>query len=248
MRMTVERDEDMDISRSDTGSNNCYDNAVKIPEPKPDTDASRRYNCQPPQFSQVPLTATALASSPGSGSTWLRYLLQQATGIYTGSVYHDTALADAGFYGENITDSRVVVIKTHRERELQKYDRAILVIRDPYDAIVSEYNWRVSEHWHRFNSKWLDEFQGPLHVVFYEDMVDNLAMSLRNIIAFLGVPGTRIYCALRSPNGNFWRKPANIASRYLFTRAQRTVIDGYQENVYEYVVQQQGRLRARMLE
>ena len=64
------------------------------------------------------------------------------TGIYTGSVYYDAALAEAGFYGENVTDSRVVVIKTHRERGLRRYDRAILIIRDPYDAIVSEYNWR----------------------------------------------------------------------------------------------------------
>ena len=80
MRTTVERDEDTDLSRGDRDINNCYDNAVKIPKPEPDTDASRRYNCQPPQFSQLPLTATALASSPGSGSTWLRYLLQQATG------------------------------------------------------------------------------------------------------------------------------------------------------------------------
>lgn len=31
----------------------------------------------------------ALASFPGSGNTWLRYLLQQATGILTGSVYDD---------------------------------------------------------------------------------------------------------------------------------------------------------------
>ena len=64
-------------------------------------------------------------------------------GIYTGSVYYDAALAEAGFYGGNVTDSRVVVIKTHRERRLHRYDRAILVIRDPYDAIVSEYNWRA---------------------------------------------------------------------------------------------------------
>ncbi len=29
----------------------------------------------------------ALASFPGSGNTWLRYLVQQATGVMTGSVY-----------------------------------------------------------------------------------------------------------------------------------------------------------------
>lgn len=34
----------------------------------------------------------ALASFPGSGNTWVRYLLQQASGILTGSVYHDLVL------------------------------------------------------------------------------------------------------------------------------------------------------------
>ena len=42
----------------------------------------------------------ALASFPGSGNTWLRYLLQQATGIITGSVYKDHALLRNGFPGK----------------------------------------------------------------------------------------------------------------------------------------------------
>ena len=41
----------------------------------------------------------ALASFPGSGNTWLRYLLQQATGIITGSIYKDHALLRNGFPG-----------------------------------------------------------------------------------------------------------------------------------------------------
>ena len=41
----------------------------------------------------------ALASFPGSGNTWLRYLLQQATGILTGSIYMDKELYKHGFPG-----------------------------------------------------------------------------------------------------------------------------------------------------
>ena len=41
----------------------------------------------------------ALASFPGSGNTWLRYLLQQATGILTGSVYDDMELMNGLFPG-----------------------------------------------------------------------------------------------------------------------------------------------------
>ncbi|KAI0222303.1 WSC domain-containing protein 1 [Lamellibrachia satsuma] len=193
--------------------------------------------------------------------------------VYTGSVYYDAELEKAGFLGENVTDSRVVVIKTHREMELREYDRAILIIRDPYDAIVSEYNWRVcgnhlgrayshvyntttwhefvnksAEYWHRVNSRWLNDFQGVVQIVFYDDMVSDLATSLRTILAFLDVPETRVYCALRSPNGSFKRKSTNVVSRELFTYTQRRTIDGYQESVYEFVTQQQARLRARMLQ
>ena len=41
----------------------------------------------------------ALASFPGSGNTWLRYLLQQASGILTGSVYNDQNFKDGIFPG-----------------------------------------------------------------------------------------------------------------------------------------------------
>ena len=49
----------------------------------------------------------ALASFPGSGNTWLRYLLQQATGIITGSIYNDDGndkLAQNGFPGTYTID------------------------------------------------------------------------------------------------------------------------------------------------
>lgn len=54
-----------------------------------------------------PRNLIALASFPGSGNTWLRYLLQQATGIYTGSVYKDFGLLKSGFPAENIFNSSV---------------------------------------------------------------------------------------------------------------------------------------------
>ena len=45
----------------------------------------------------------ALASFPGSGNTWMRYLLQQSTGILTGSVFADPSLKKSGF-GEGINN------------------------------------------------------------------------------------------------------------------------------------------------
>ena len=46
--------------------------------------------------------ATLLVSFPGSGNTWLRGLLQQVTGVCTGSHWCDMDLRRRGFPGEGI--------------------------------------------------------------------------------------------------------------------------------------------------
>lgn len=38
----------------------------------------------------------AVASFPGSGNTWVRYLIERASGIYTGSYYDDGDLYNKG--------------------------------------------------------------------------------------------------------------------------------------------------------
>ncbi len=93
----------------------------------------------------------ALVSCPGSGNTWVRGLLEKATGICTGSIYCDAPLRNGGFIGESIKDGSVLVIKTHtsdfqwKDTELEErnhgdslYGSAILLIRNPFDAFISE--------------------------------------------------------------------------------------------------------------
>ena len=89
----------------------------------------------------------ALASFPGSGSTWSRTLLEQATGIYTGAIYCDKNLKREGFIGEFITSGNVIAIKTHQHlinaSKLDRkhsliFDGAIFIIRNIFDAILSE--------------------------------------------------------------------------------------------------------------
>ncbi|CAG4968403.1 unnamed protein product [Parnassius apollo] len=86
--------------------------------------------------------AVALVSYPGSGNTWLRYLLQQATGIVTGSIYMDYGLRVHGFPAENVTDGSVLVVKTHEAPPVEpdKFKSAILLIRNPRDAILADFN------------------------------------------------------------------------------------------------------------
>lgn len=53
------------------------------------------------------LAPVALASYPGSGNTWIRQLIEAASGIYTGSVYKDTNLY---LHGTVILPRRFVTI------------------------------------------------------------------------------------------------------------------------------------------
>ncbi|CAH1780846.1 unnamed protein product [Owenia fusiformis] len=104
--------------------------------------------CQPLKFSKRLLPVTALYSLPGSGNTWMRHLIQQITGIYTGSVYNDTDLLQNGFPGEGIKDGKVVVVKTHRVQTLDKgdYKQAIILLRNPFEAYLAEFKRHFGGH------------------------------------------------------------------------------------------------------
>lgn len=104
----------------------------------------------------------ALASFPGSGNTWVRGLLQRATGVCTGGIYCDKALRLADHPGESIRSGSVLVVKTHdplprwtggtylrfhpymdlygKVQNIPLFQSAILLIRNPYHALISEWN------------------------------------------------------------------------------------------------------------
>ena len=67
------------------------------------------------RFLDPPGLKTALASSPGSGNTWTRFLIQQVSGYATGCIYNDNNLKNSDFPGEGIQDGRVIAIKTHQK-------------------------------------------------------------------------------------------------------------------------------------
>lgn len=129
---------------------------------------SRFYQCQPSKrsnfgsnvrwcsertFRNQESPLVALVSFHGSGNTWMRYMLEQATGIFTGSIYCDSILK-AVFPGESVASGNVMVIKTHHSdstelpkdvqlaTKQERYHKAIVLVRDPFDALVSEANRR----------------------------------------------------------------------------------------------------------
>ncbi|KAI8035100.1 hypothetical protein M5D96_012193 [Drosophila gunungcola] len=160
---------------------------------------------------------TALASFPGSGNTWLRYLLQQSTGILTGSIYKDYGLLKTGFPAENVCNSSVLLVKTHEwgSKAWAPFSKAILLVRDPEKAIIAEFNRQSGGHigfaspdrykrtkgkywqqfvsnklkgWEVMNLSWARNFTGSIKVVFYDDLVHHTERELRSILEFLQFP------------------------------------------------------------
>ena len=101
----------------------------------------------------------ALISPEGSGNTWVRGLLEKATGICTGFLFCDYVMRMKGFIGENVKSGSVLVVKTHThepqwfgvkykqpKRFEAYYGAAIFIVRNPYDALVAEWNRRVTNN------------------------------------------------------------------------------------------------------
>ena len=70
------------------------------------------------------------------------FVICHDVGLLTGSVYNDADLQLNGFSGEGVTDGSVIVVKTHEwgPRARSDFSRAILLVRDPLDCILSEFN------------------------------------------------------------------------------------------------------------
>ncbi|XP_063853227.1 uncharacterized protein LOC135095990 isoform X2 [Scylla paramamosain] len=111
------------------------------------------------------LPTRGLASFPSSGNTWVRYLIEGATGIFTGSMYDDTSLMMKGMYGEWLVynSGMTVVQKSHgfTTGEAMTLDRdirtghnhlqelgyqGVVVIRNPFKALISHRHLDVGGH------------------------------------------------------------------------------------------------------
>ncbi|XP_035227183.1 WSCD family member AAEL009094-like, partial [Stegodyphus dumicola] len=172
----------------------------------------------------------------------------------TGSVYRDYSLKRNGFPAENIANGSVLLIKTHEwgEATRMKYQKAVLLIRDPYGALVAEFNRRAGGHvghaspekfhkgnaWPNFvvtHSKlWMEsildwlQFEGPLLIIRYEAITVDLPGELVRLLKFLeaNVSWNAFQCVIRNRDGIFRRakKHLNIEP---FDNSLKRVVDGY---------------------
>jgi len=143
-------------------------------------------------YSIIPKEDVALASFPRSGNTWLRLLLEDCTGLKTGSIYRNDGVHERSHRG--------VVIKTH-SRDSFKYRKAIHLIRNPYDSIYSFYEFRnkyykeenVTWEGHvRYSAKLLRNHWNhwsrsscPTLLLKYEELKGNENESLRRVLNYL---------------------------------------------------------------
>lgn len=219
----------------------------------------------PPDGGLRPQKPVALVSFPGSGNTWLRYLIQQATGYFTGSVYKDYGLLKNGFPAENIANTSVLAVKTHEWgcNARNMFSKAVLLVRAPEKAIQAEFNRQSGGHigfaspdryrrtngkhwqqfvsdnlrgWQQLNMDWIQNFTGPLHVMFYEQLVENTEHTLKSVINFLGVyvPLKKFQCAIERKEG-IYRRKKRVLNFDPFSPEMKGRIKEVQDRVYNAV-------------
>ncbi|CAK8688776.1 unnamed protein product [Clavelina lepadiformis] len=214
----------------------------------------------PPQTSEK----IFLRSVPGSGNTWLRHLIESATGVFTGSVYHDQVLASGGFLGEldSISSGRTSVIKAHDAVNCNS--KNIVLIRNPFDAILAEYtrqrssshtglgninmfdkpDWtqsvkRLAKTWLSRNIAYLKSGKiSLLLVVYYEDVKQDHIRELRRIVDFTGFKVNnleeRLLCLQLESTGLFKRPPKKDGFN-LYSRDQIKLINDYIATLRSYI-------------
>jgi len=170
----------------------------------------------------------ALASFPRSGNTWVRFLIEEATGELSGSVYNDRIMPRS---------REGVVIKTH-ELDSYRYTHAIHLLRNPFDAIESYFYWKRdvggndritwNEHveqsvleWRAHTQHWL-QVRYPTYRLRYEDLHGDTIGQLRSLLSWLcyDLPSERLMAAVEEANLDKMRKKGSKLGRRFFRRGQ----------------------------
>lgn len=171
---------------------------------------------------------TALASFPRSGNTWIRYLLEQAVGEQCGSIYKDRIMP-RGKEG--------IAIKTHA-LDSKEYDRALHVLRNPFDVIESYFHWKrdvaekkdvdwnenvrsTAKEWREHTEHWLNARCETLRVR-YEDLKSQPRSELAKIVTWLGYSLTQeqITAAVDAANIEKMRESNGELGKKFFRRGE----------------------------
>lgn len=102
----------------------------------------------------VKIPQIAFASFPRSGNTMVRRHLEEITSIITGDHVKkdftcDISLSVLGLAGQGVLDDSVWIVKTHSPIDNGKTidfeaTKTICCVRNPYDAILSQFNFNCT--------------------------------------------------------------------------------------------------------
>ncbi|XP_030848464.1 WSC domain-containing protein 1-like [Strongylocentrotus purpuratus] len=194
----------------------------------------------------------ALASVPGSGNTWVRWLLQSSTGFPAASVYNVQHSTDFRLKKCLPCNGQALVVKNHADIK-EPIDGAIIILRNPYSALIAEFNRKKSGTHaghapiHLFNNSgtgWRHFVNGmskrfvsllelyihqnkPIHIVFYENLKKGVEWELRKMLQFLkvNINEKRLTCTLSNAEGSNHRSPNSSMTFDPFSMEQRSLID-----------------------
>ena len=95
-----------------------------------------------------------------------------------------------------------------------------------------------AREWENMNMDWVKNFQRPLLVIFYSDLMENLERELKKMMDFLKVSFTKedMECALSRQEGIYKRKKRNGDLRKLVYNSFLTsVVNKRKNKVLQYV-------------
>ncbi|KFR15798.1 WSC domain-containing protein 2, partial [Opisthocomus hoazin] len=183
-----------------------------------------------------------------------------APGFYTGSYYFDGSLYNKGFKGErdHWRSGRTICIKTHEsgQKEIESFDSAILLIRNPYKALMAEFNRKYGGHigfaahahwkgkewpefvanyapwWATHTLDWL-RYGKKVLVVHFEDLKRDLFAQLQRMVGLLGIAACedRLLCVEGQKDGNFKRSGLRKLEYDPYTPEMRKVSSSYIKTV-----------------
>ena len=158
--------------------------------------------------------------------------------------------------GEGFTDTSVLVVKTHQPLgpfSAVKYDKVILIVRDPFETIQAEFNRRLSgsptEHatiemyerhfksfaysaaieWESLNTYWFNRFPDPsnTYLLFYDDLVRDTQHQLEKALEFLNmdITANHMKCVMTHKDGLYRRPKKNYDFKIFDDKMKKTIND-----------------------
>ena len=90
--------------------------------------------------------------------------------------------------------------------------------------------------WRQTNLDWLHNFTGPMHVMFYDQLIEDVATHLQDLLRFLrlNVSEQNMACALEWREG-IYRRKRRVINFDPFTATMKQALRKEQDAVYEAI-------------